>query len=57
MILLKKIRVWIADILFLVGHQLIILSALTMGYKDTAKELKKAYAHWLKANAFKTKNY
>lgn len=51
------IRIYIADILFFLGNKLIILSALLMGYKDTANELKEAQAHWLKSDAFKTKNY
>lgn len=52
-----KIRVYLADVFFLLGNKLIILSALLMGYKDTAKELKKAQAHWLSSDAFKTKKY
>ncbi|WP_156488316.1 hypothetical protein [Fictibacillus phosphorivorans] len=52
-----KLKVYLADILFFIGNKLIIQSALLMGYKDTAEELKNAQAHWLKSEAFKTKNY
>ncbi|WP_160169903.1 hypothetical protein [Priestia flexa] len=52
-----KFKFYLSDILFYIGNKLIIQSALLMGYKDTAKELKNAQAHWLKSEAFKTKDY
>lgn len=52
-----KVKVWLADILFFVGHKLIIRSALLMGYKDAAEELRRTQAHWLKSDAFRTKSY
>jgi hypothetical protein len=52
-----KFKVYLADILFYLGHKFIIGSALLMGYKDTVRELKQAQAHWLKSDAFKTKKY
>ncbi|MEF7566026.1 hypothetical protein V4V35_23835 [Bacillus infantis] len=50
-----KLKVYVADDLFFLGNKLIIQSALLMGYKDTAGELRNAQAHWLKSEAFKTK--
>lgn len=48
-----KIKYYLADILFFIGHKLIIASARLMGYEDTVKELKESQAHWIKTDAFR----
>lgn len=50
---MKKARNFIADLLFLFGHSLVMWSARLMGYNDTAEELKGQKAYWLKTDAFK----
>jgi hypothetical protein len=50
-----KIKTYIADILFILGNRLVMLSAKIMGYDDVVMEMKKNQAHWLKTDAFKVK--
>jgi hypothetical protein len=52
---MKVIQILFADVLFILGNKLVILSAYIMGYKDTVNELKDSQAHWLKTDAFKVK--
>jgi hypothetical protein len=49
---MKIIRILLADVLFILGNKLVILSAYIMGYKDTFNELKDSQAHWLKNRCF-----
>ena len=48
-----KLRWYIADILFFVGHKLIIYSAKLMGYADVVEDLNEHLSEWIKTEAFK----
>jgi hypothetical protein len=50
-----KLKIFIADILFILGNRFVIMSAYLMGYEGTVKELKESQTHWLKTDAFKNK--
>jgi hypothetical protein len=41
-------RAILADILFAIGHKLVIWSARLSGFDDIEKDLKNKKAHWLK---------
>ena len=52
-ITIKKLRYLFADLLFLIGHYIVTMSARTMRDKETVQQLKEQRAKWLKEEAFK----
>lgn len=48
--LLKLIKGLLADLLFVIGHKLVIWSAFLSDYPEIANDLKCRKGHWLKSN-------